>query len=232
MRDPREIDAEILDHGPSEQTVAVILRKMKDEGRLTDVVQAGARFLTQYPDNLHLRSLMVESYLKMGFVGRALDELEKLSALIKELMDPYKSVAEYFAGQQRWEAALRPLRFYRFHHPEDTHAAELMKRIEARMATSQEEDEMLAVEFATPTIAELYYEQGQLDAAIKTYQKVLEKEPENPSIRQRLEALKQESVHEIAPHAPVLSPQQSSSQRLNAILQRWRLKVREIRYAE
>ncbi len=229
MGDSSDIFSEILEQAPSEHTVAVVLTRMKDQGRFREVMQLCTRFLKEYPHNLHLRSLMVESCLKKGFIGRALDEMEKLSSLINGLVLPYKSVAEYLAEQGKWAEAVPPLVYYLSHHPEDSEALGLLKKMETRVPSGDEE--ALPADFATPTIAELYYEQGQLEAAITTYEMILKKDPDNSGIMRRLKTLRDLSSREPGSHSPSKTPQYISNKRLMKILEGWLPGVREIKYA-
>ncbi|MFP3910873.1 MAG: tetratricopeptide repeat protein [Desulfobacteraceae bacterium] len=229
MRDLKDTYLEILDNGPSEHTVVTVLTKMKEAGLLDEVIQKGSGFLRQYPHNLRLRSLMVESFLEKGFIGRALAEVKELTSLINRLVSPYKAVAEHLAGQGKQMEAAPLLAYYLSHHPEDQEALALLKKTEPEIPSGVEE---LPVDFATPTIAELYYEQGQIAAAITAYKMVLDKDPDNAEVSRRLQELRDVASKDAADsQGPIERARHPGQERLIEILERWLPKVREIKYA-
>ena len=70
-------------------------------------------------------------------------------------------------------------------------------------------------EFVTATLAEIYYEQGQLDRAMETYQEIVMKNPDDASSEKRLEELLKEKRATM------------SRQRLTTVLEDWLQRIRE-----
>ncbi len=66
-------------------------------------------------------------------------------------------------------------------------------------AEIEEEPEEPVVELATPTLAELYFTQGQIQEAISTYEKVLLNVPDDKASEQRLAELKSSIAQEAEP---------------------------------
>lgn len=246
MTENDEFLEEILNRGPSSGSLFLILTRMKDEGRLNKVVQACLRFLTLYPDDVRLRTLLAESYAEMGFITLAGTELEKVAAMIDDMASAYRLLADIYARQQRHSEAADMLRRYLAHYPGQIEALELLRRMETvllpeealfeiegpaeDLAPSEDESEDALVDFASPTIAELYYSQGRIDAAIHTYEKVLSNNPaDNESLR-RLKELKEMTAESPDAEEKGANAGRGQKERMITILERWLPKIREIRY--
>ncbi|MDQ1333074.1 MAG: hypothetical protein QG552_24 [Thermodesulfobacteriota bacterium] len=246
MMEHDKLFEEILDHGPSAGSLVLILARMKEEGRLNQVVRACIRFLTLYPDDVRLRTLLAESYAEIGFIALAESEFEKVGVMIDQMASAYRSLAEIYAREQRHSEAADMLTRYLAHYPGQLEALELLRRMEtARLPkgalpeiegpiedlvpeADEPEDEL--VDFATPTIAELYYSQGRIDAAIQTYERVLSRHPEDGESLKRLRELK-----EMVSLSPEIEEQRPSAVRAKkegmiTILERWLPKIRELKY--
>jgi len=81
---------EILNHGPSANSISIVLTRMKKAGHLKEVVQECIKFLRVYPDDIRLRSILAESYLEIGFIGLAGAELEKVKEELKDVKSELK----------------------------------------------------------------------------------------------------------------------------------------------
>jgi tetratricopeptide (TPR) repeat protein len=121
--------SEILSYGPSQGTFLLALKKMKEEGRSSEIVQACQKALSLYPDDLRLRRLLAESYLDLGFIGLAEAELAVVTSGIGDLASVYKLQAELYTNQQRTEEAVGALNQYLVHKPDDHDARDLLEKI-------------------------------------------------------------------------------------------------------
>jgi len=244
MGEPDDIMSEILSGQPSRETAFIVLTRMKQEGRLREVVGGCLDSLRVYPHDIRLRSLMAESYLEMGLMGQAVDELEKITSMISNLVPAYKSLAEIYARQQRPAEAARAIKTYLTHRPDDRMAHELLDRLGHSEGTPasvkgpyddldslSDETEDAAVDFATSTIAEIYYDQGQLSEAISTYEKIIRSDPHNDDAISRLAELKADAVRKTNTRNVEKNRSQVLKKRLITILERWLPKVKEIRHA-
>ncbi|MBW2614904.1 MAG: tetratricopeptide repeat protein [Deltaproteobacteria bacterium] len=254
MENSNDIFGRILGNGPSQNTAFLVLRKMKDEGRSSEVITECLKALDFYPNDIRLRTLLAETYLEMGFIGQAERELDRITSDIKNLISAYKLQADIYTRQKRYEEASEALKRYLAHNPDDQEALDLLARIkpveekpfmeapevpeEAGPALEEEfeeevkeeiiteppevpEEVVLAAEeeieeepvpiapeppeeitpvaeeegeaftdLATPTLAEIYYNQGQIHEAISTYERVILDNPEDRVSIERLEELK------------------------------------------
>jgi len=238
---------EILVQGPSAGSVALVLSKMKEDGRMGDVIRACAHFLSLYPDDVRLRTLLAESYEAMGFMGLAESEFVKAGRMIDERVSVYRSLAAIYEKQGRHAEAADMLRRYVAHYPEEPEALMSLNRLESKIASTKavgaseapaedlvwdtEDEPEELVDFATPTIAELYFTQGRIDAAIQTYENVVARHPEDMESLTRLNALKEMLNPPAEPEAAPAPASRVKEERLIRILEGWLPKIRELRYA-
>lgn len=246
MRENAVLYDEILRHGPSQTTVCIILARIKDEGRVNEAVKGCLKFLRAYPDDVHLRLLLAECYLEIGSVGQAETEFLKVTSMINDLAPAYARLAGMYAGQKRFREAAEAARIFLIHHPDDPEFRELLKTVEKAKDAAEGEGQDHAwpvfpddedgplVDFATPTIAELYFNQGQLDAAVATYEKVLEEYPDDSASAERLSQLKdglkaelETRLSDVTKDHPNL---RSQKEKMLMILEKWLPRMGEIRY--
>ena len=129
MRKSNDLLGEILGYGPSQGTLFLVLTKMKEEGRFSEVIQECQKALSLYPDDLRLRTLLAESYLELGFMGLAETELARVTSRLTDLISAYKLQAEIFSKQQKADDALKALNRYLAHRPDDKNALDLLEKI-------------------------------------------------------------------------------------------------------
>jgi len=232
---------EILKNGPSQTTLHIILARIKGEGRVNEVIQWCMEFLRVFPKDIYLRMLLAECYLDLGSVGRAETEFLKVSSMMNDLLPVYARLAKVYTKQKRFVDAAGEAEMFLAHHPDDPEMREILQTVkqaedsadgpDEKWTVLPDDEEKSLVNFATPTIAELYFNQGQLDAAVETYEKVLEKHPDDTVSAERLSQLKagleadlsgsaKESHHGV----------DTQKEKLLTILEKWLPKVGEIKY--
>jgi len=240
MEDNAALYDEILKNGPSQATLHVVLKRIKDEGRVNEVIKWCLVFVRVYPKDVYLRILLGESYFAMGLIGQAESEFLKVLSLMNDLLPAHARLAEIYAKQKRFSEAAGEASLFLAHHPEDSKMRELLQKIEDSEATTKagdqqwpvlpDDDGESVVAFATPTIAELYLSQGQPDAAVETYERVVAEHPDDSASAKRLSQLK-ESLKAGLPNGGTESGDNSGQQeKLLTILERWLPRVGEIKY--
>ena len=257
---------EILNRGPSSETLGLVLAELKRLGHTRKVIQECTKALQHHPGDLPLRLILAEAYVEEGLFSQADAELEKVTAQ----MDPYASAywlqAEIYRAQKRNDEALRSLRIYLALRPQDERALALLKEIdvsrpapEPEMAPTEEEipeptavkaqeapgpteieppeieaekpefrfeDEVLS-EIATPTLAEVYVNQGQFQEAISIYEKVIAQNPEDEAALSRVQALRAKLEAE-PPQAGKAPRASQRKQKTIAILESWLANIRKM----
>ena len=243
MAETDNILEEVLNHGPSTDSLSILLTRMKNEGRLSEVVQECIKFLRVYPDNIRLRLLLAESCLEIGFIGLAESELEKVTTMIEDLIPSYRLLAGIYAKQRRMTEAADTLKLYLAHRPDASDARELLEEVKPADKVRLEvggptEDAVVKVDekdavadLASPTIAELYYTQGRLSAAISTYEKVLKDKPDDIESLKRLTELRGLAAEEPKTDEKEKDELRARAATMIAVLERWLPKIREIQHA-
>jgi tetratricopeptide (TPR) repeat protein len=129
MENSNDIFGRILGSGPSQNTIFLVLRKIKEEGRFGEVLNECLKALDFYPNDIRLRTLLAETYLEMGFIGQAERELDRITSDIKDLISAYKLQADIYTRQKRYEEASGALKRYLAHNPDDQEALDLLAKI-------------------------------------------------------------------------------------------------------
>jgi tetratricopeptide (TPR) repeat protein len=245
MEKTDDLFSDILRCGPSQETILLVLERMKEEGRTDAVIRECKKALDIYPDDIRLRVLLAESYQEAGFFDEAGSEIKRITSMINELSLIYKSQAEILARQHMDKQASEMLQRYLAHHPEDQGAVDLLNKVEADKEdveadtaspieyASSENSQVMFAELATPTLAELYYDQGKIEEAVHTYERVMLENPEDSASRRRLDELRtlmsQEKEKETGGEGKLMAKRKKAE--TVAILEGWLARLQELRHA-
>lgn len=194
MEDYDRLLDRILADAPSPSTLFLLLSKMKQEGHSKRVIQECTRVLNIYPHDIEIRRLLAEAYFESGRISQAESEMNKVLKEIHKFATSYRLYAEILIRQKREKEALESLKLYLAHCPDDGEALHLLDTLGAKedQAEPRREKESAGLpDIATPTLAELYFKQGQIPEAIAIYEKVIARNPGSESLRQRLHELQE-----------------------------------------
>ena len=258
---------EILDRGPSSETLGLVLAELKRLGHTRKVIQECIKALRSYPDDLPIRLILAEAYFEEGLLSHAEAELETATSQMDRYASAYRLQAEIFRAQKRRDEALRSLKTYLALRPQDEGALDLLKEMEISQAAPapevqpiQEEitepaavqaaeapslkasepldveaakpefrlEEEPLTEIATPTLAEVYVNQGQIQEAISIYEKVIAQNPEDRTSMTRVEELKTILAAEPPPHEEVVLKAKQRTHRTIAVLESWLANIRNL----
>lgn len=237
---------EILASGPSKGTLFLILSRLKEEGQYQRVIQECIRALEAAPGDIRIRGLLAEAFFDTGQISRAEAELERVTGQIRDLMPAYRLLFEVYRRQERTREASSALKTYLALRPEDREAAELlagMSPLETPGAPApespppgerqgmeespfQEQDGL--TEIATPTLAEVYFNQGQIREALATYEKVLGRDPDDQRSRERLEELRAMEIPDSPPIDREALKKRERDRKTIALLEAWLANIRKI----
>lgn len=250
MANTDDLYTRILADGPSPKTLFHLLSRLKREGQLKRVIQESLKALNAYPNDIHIRRLLAETYFEAGLVSQAEAELEKVSTLIGDLTGTYKLQAQIYMKQKRKREAIRSLELYLAHRPDDQEALDFLHTLtpeqevsvqdfqppveeihaeaaEQEVAEEARADEDELSEIATPTLAQIYFEQGQIEEAINTYEMIIAQNPEDESSKRRLEELQNLIAEEKAAEEKALDPIRQRKEKMIAVLESWLANIRE-----
>ena len=242
MGNSHDLYDQILNSAPSQETLLFILLKLREEGEIEKVIQECLKALEVYPNDIHIRRLLAESYFETDRVFDAEAELKKITNVISDLAQVHKLQAMIYRKQGRNEEAVEALKVYSVYHPRDEEARLLHDELkpeesppvseaqgfpEATSTAFGEELEKGAPEIITSRLAELYLDQGKIEKAIDTYKTLVMLNPEDTHFRDRLEELKamtdeEAKVDQEASADSVVA----RKQRVLAILETWRANIR------
>lgn len=258
MTDYDQLLREILERGPSDETLCLVLTELKKAGHTRTVVRECNRALQRNPEAIPLRLLLAEAYFEEGRLSQAESEIETAVSRVDRHASVYLLQAEIYRTQRRNDEALRSLTLYLAHRPEDEKALEMLKDLQppeaapldlsepamaevsdARIPPSAEppppeaqlpefriEEEVLP-EIATPTLAEVYVNQGQIQEAISIYEKVVAQNPEDLASVTRIEKLKTMLMGEPRP-AKRIPAATLKKQKTIAVLESWLANIRKM----
>ncbi|MFH1122053.1 MAG: tetratricopeptide repeat protein [Pseudomonadota bacterium] len=251
----------IIDHGPSSETLFVVLSGMKESGQLKRAVQECIRALAIFPDDIPIRQLLAKTYFEMGLLSQAEAEVEKVISRFDDLCDAYKLQANIYYRQKRNQESADALRIYLAHRRDDEDALQLLETLGATQethapkpaaveevppeflkATGEEAGPQIETagegspisngeafpEIATPTLAEIYFSQGQIPEAINTYEMVVAQNPEDEQSRQRINELKTMVSAKPAMEAQKRDREREIKERMIAVLEAWLAGIRKM----
>jgi tetratricopeptide (TPR) repeat protein len=238
MVNPDEFYSQILANGPSAGTIFLVLSKLKEEGWSSKVIQGCIKALEIYPYDIHIRMLLANTYYEAGLLSQAEAELERVTTQIGILVPAYKRQAEIYWKQGRIEEAAAALQVYLSHRSDDQEALELLESIlpaAVRSAEGPSEAEEIPIaieqealpEIATATLAEIYFDQGQIAEAIKTYEKVMAQNPEDKSAGKRLAELKGMMADGGAEEGEKTDAVRQKKERMIALLESWLIGIQQ-----
>lgn len=243
---------QILTNAPSSETLFLALSKLKEEGQIKRVIQGCINALNFAPNDLRIRKLLAESYFETGLLSQAEKELDKVVSQLHDLLAIYRLQAELYAKQNRNEAALNPLKLYLAHHPEDREAGEILQGLEPAEGTisaeppsveeetaevsweeTEREDELAEEDglpdISTPTLAEVYFNQGQIHEALETYERVVAQNPDDDRSRKRRDELREMVGSQAAPSKEIGGDRvRAKNRKIIAVLEGWLANIREM----
>lgn len=228
MENSHDFYDQILSNAPSPKTLLLVLSRLKEEGQLERVIQECTKALDTYPNDIYIRRLLAQTYLETNHIPDAEAELKKVTELLSDLADVYKLQADMYRDQEKHEEADEALGIYVAHHPhekENLLPAHDSASDRASAPFSEDEDTELP-EIVTPTLAELYFDQGQMDEAISSYESLVTLNPENEDYKNRLAELKT-MTEESSADQDVLDSHMAMKKRMVGILESWRSNIRE-----
>jgi tetratricopeptide (TPR) repeat protein len=244
---------EIVQHGASSETLRILLDALKKKDAPGKVLQECIKAVRLYPGDPFLRKMLAESYAEVGFLSQAEMELDKLTSQMGDLIQAYKLQAEIYEKQNRREEAIRSLRIYLAHRPEDHESLDLFEALHTPhrplmgapapeivetasvdwvQPPADEEprlpEETVLPEIATSTLAEVYVNQGEIAEALGIYQKVLTRNPRDEKARERMEELKAMLPAEPAAPEKTQDLARKKKERAIAILEAWLTDLRRM----
>lgn len=219
MNELNGIYDKIVDKIATPEARLILLEILKKGGKPERVIKACRNALKLFPDDISIRKLLAETYYEQGSIELTERELKKISKEIDKLALIFKLKAEVLKNEDKVEEAIESLKLYLAHHSNDQEAADLLSELSA----SPEEK---ASVLPTPTLAEIYYNQGELEEAIRMYQKLVNEFPDDEKLKSRLKEL-EESVGVKESNISKAKKVKEKTLQLIAVLEKWLAKLRK-----
>ncbi len=248
---------EILENNPSQGTLYVLLTFMKEKGMHNLVIGECIKALSRFPEDLTLRKILAEAYLGEMRLMEAEAEFGRVIDGMKILAGAYRSQAEIYVRQKREDDAALCLKKYLAYFPEDEEAAILLEELMATSAVSAIElseeqidteipgtvepggEEIIEArepdefpEIITASLAETYFEQGQLAQARGIYEKLVDRDPEDASLKSRLDEISAMMEQKDEPEESAGLKAEDSirrkKERMISLLDTWRVNIKEL----
>jgi tetratricopeptide (TPR) repeat protein len=228
-----DLDERIIRDLPSPSTAFLIASEWYRQGRYEAVIHACGDILKIYPDDIRLRRLACLANLELESHEDVLEETETIARSLEGFADIYLLRAKALKRLNETGKALEALRLYLAYRPGDEAGLRLLqelRQIDKSPASPDQEPVDMDLDsetpVASPTIAELYFSQGLLDEAIKTYRQVVDLNPDDQISRQRLEELEGEASR--IRQDSHRQAQASAESVYGTVLKQWREKCRRL----
>jgi tetratricopeptide (TPR) repeat protein len=221
----------ILAENPSPGTLFIVLSKIKEDGHIREVIQECNKALKIYPDDIRIRQLLAEAYLDSGQISLAEAEADRITEKVRSIISIFRTQADIYGRQGRNDEAAEALKTYLAHHPDDEEALEQLTGLESKKEVPEETatpgDKEALSDIATPTLAEIYLEQGQVEEAIDTYEKIVARSPDDEQSALRLKEIKDQVNAEQTPGNEASDRGNKARDKMITILDNWRLNIRK-----
>ncbi len=234
-----------LEKEPGSRLFLDLAREYYQTGRLDQAAEICAKGLRHHPSYLSARVLLGRIYHDLGRSDEARFEMETVLAQAPDNLLARRVVAEISLDQGDLSGALERYHALLAFSPKDENAARRIEEIEARLsgigpaqaseaggaARPAREPEGPAAHaaapaapaipddagmLATPTLAEIFLQQGLMDKAAQVYREILNGDPHNNEARVRLA-----EIEGAARPAPVTDPVQVARRRRIEALTSW-----------
>ena len=192
--------------------LAEILRKRGDLHRATEILIKGLR---SNPDSITARSILGKIYYDRWMIDQAKNEMEKVIRVAPDNIDAAKMLIQIYRSEENYNKALDTCYASLVFNPEDndlTNELEVLQKETTREETRNRADktdqiandifefdarpeeeppsDSVIEELYTEVMANLYIDQGLYEKAMVILEKLIAREPENSSIRIKLDLAK------------------------------------------
>jgi len=213
MKPLDEIYDEILNKPVTPRASLLLIKGLKEEGKRQMVVKACQKALEFFPDDISIRRLLAETYVEEGSIDLAQKELTRLCEQIDELSSVLKLQANLFIEEDKTKEAIECLELYLAHHRSDKQAAQVLSELSS---PPKKGSSILP----TSTLAEIYYKQGELEAAIRIYEQTVKAFPDDEKAKRRLDELRK--ISEAEEHGKAKDERlRERKLKLIKVLERW-----------
>lgn len=188
-------------------------------GMIDEAILVLKEGLESYPNYTGARVLLARAYMEKGMSNEALDEFERVVEVSPDNLFAHRKLVDLYREMGRVDDAIRSCKILLEFNPKDKEIADIIstlmeEKIKAEksvetplpeVAKQKEEpeevvdftssweisdaEEKISNEFETETMADLFVSQGDVERGIEIYKRILDRDPSNDSVREKLETL-------------------------------------------
>lgn len=187
-----------LNHNPESLVFVPLAEAYRKSGMLDEAIDACQKGLVLHPTYMSARMVLGRAFMEKEMLDEAASEFRKVSSADVNNIMAHSLLAQICMKQQQYADAIKEYQKVLTLNPDDAAAQDMLnKALElARQSNAPKQETPVAREKVGETDkkqnltkAEELSKQGDIDNAIKIYQLILEADPENLVVRQRLKDL-------------------------------------------
>ena len=210
-------------------------KELADAGQFGEAIKVLQQGLKKFPKIVSARVLLGEIYQASGDLALARVELEQVIKTTLDNFAAYRHLAQVYRDLGDKHAAAKACKAVLQANPQDREMKDLLEELlgepkeeqtKAPDAHATEEPalsmETEAEETDSETLAELYIVQGHREKGLEVYRRLVEKDPDNMKLHERIMALEEGE-------APQETPAQASRKARIRRLEGWLSVIRERR---
>jgi tetratricopeptide (TPR) repeat protein len=209
--------SEILAKDPHSTVFVPLSDAYRRAGRLDEALEVALAGVQALPWFCPGFVVLGRAHFVLGNLNEALRAFNKALILDGESLTALKGLAGVFCRKNQLQPARQVLERARKLYPDNSSIRHMLSRMQAPGGEEEPEAEPADVEqpIATVTIAELFVKQGLLSQACQVFRDILQAEPENETVRQRLAALEREQAGD--DREPEEGPEQAKAQPVDPV---------------
>lgn len=207
---------EILSRDPSSVTFIFLAQVLYKQGKVDKAIGVLIRGLRYNKNSVTGRFLLGKIYYDRWMIEQAKKEFQKVVQLAPDHLAACRMLMQIYRSEEMQEKALEILRTVYNYHPQDESIGIEIRQLEDEIRLKDKKDrefsaakekiessvesksleELLSnigsydADLITETMADLYIEQGLYEKALSILQGVLQADPENRDVRNKLEETK------------------------------------------
>lgn len=198
-------------------------KELADAGQFGEAIKVLQQGLKKFPKMVSARVLLGEIYQASGDLALARVELEQVIKTTLDNFAAYRHLAQVYRDLGDKHAAAKACKAVLQANPQDREMKDLLEELlgepTEEPALSMETE---AEETDSETLAELYIVQGHREKGLEVYRRLVEKDPDNMKLHERIMALEEGE-------APQETPAQASRKARIRRLEGWLSVIRERR---
>jgi tetratricopeptide (TPR) repeat protein len=201
-----------LNNNPESLVFVPLAESYRKSGMLDEAIETCLKGLQLHPSYMSARMVLGRAYMEKKMYGEAETEFRKVASADVNNIMAHSLLGQNYMKQAKYADAIKEYQKVLTLNPDDMTAQQMLnKALElARQSTSPANKPGAASadqdKKKTLSRAEELSKQGDIDNAIKLYKLILEADPENLVVRQRLKDLELRKVKASTPQKPAVRP--------------------------